>query len=61
MSNYPDDIDQYSNDPRSPEYRDDGPYCPECGGDMVKTMDDVFICLDPDCSGEIAPIHDWDR
>lgn len=43
MSNYPDDIRSYDNDPRSP-FCDDGDYeCPECR----MTEDDCTCC--PEC------------
>ena len=32
--NYPDDIRQYDNDPRSPFY--DPPSCPHCGEDLIE-------------------------
>ena len=55
MSNYPDDIHQYDNDPRSPFYND-GPECPECGWYMECEVDcdeggfyNIKSCVNPDC------------
>lgn len=39
MDNYPDDIRQYDDDPRSPFYTH--PECPHCGEDLI---DDECSC-----------------
>ena len=55
MSNYPYDINQYNNDPRSPFY-DDGPECQECGEYLECEVDadedgyyTVTTCLNTAC------------
>jgi len=49
MSNYPDNIRQYDNDPRSPFYSE-GPMCPECEEPLECDSQDEFGCPELYCT-----------
>ena len=49
MNNYPDDIRQYDNDPRSPFYNSDHE-CDECGEELKGVdIDDISFCINRHC------------
>ena len=54
MSNYPDDIRNYDNDPRSPFYPDE-PTCPHCDSD------DVGVDVDCDEDGYYSTLHCFNK
>lgn len=49
MSNYPDDISQYDNDPRSPFYEPPSQWCSECEWELEEVGYEI-MCINPNCS-----------
>lgn len=55
MWNYPDDIQSYNNDPRSPLFEGEEtepPLCPACAAETTHLQDSTFYCENCDVTVE---------